>query len=140
MQLRSMLRLEGVNGNQLKAEGLICAGNNEELMQASSLFLSATSWASFRPFFAYLTPGMRHTSFLILHKFSGWVTCPIGSAEAALPRHDSPMRNRPGQDFSYTVLHEGAVNFDSNACQLRKFAPVDFDSAQRPSVTLVTAP
>jgi hypothetical protein len=43
MQLRSMLRLEGVNGNQLKAEGLICAGNNEELMQASSLFLSATS-------------------------------------------------------------------------------------------------
>ena len=72
----------------------------------------------------------------------GHIPClrPIGSAAAALPRHDSPRRNRPGQDFSYTVLHEGPVNFDSNSCQLRKFAPVDFDSSQRSSVTLVTAP
>ncbi len=38
------------------------------------------------------------------------------------------------------MLHEVTVNFDSNSCQLRKFAPVDFDSAQRSSVTLVTVP
>ena len=53
---------------------------------------------------------------------------------------DSPKQNRQGQDCRYAMLHEGAVNFDSNACQLRKFAPVDFDSSQRSSVTLVPDP
>jgi len=56
------------------------------------------------------------------------------------PRLDSPKQNRQGQDFSYTVLHEGTVNFDSSSCQLRKFAPVDFDSSRRSSVTLVPGP
>ncbi len=53
---------------------------------------------------------------------------------------DSPKQNRKGQDFSYTVLHEVTVNFDSNSCQLWKFALVDFDSSQRSSVTLVPEP
>jgi hypothetical protein len=33
----------GIEWQSKKTEGLICAGNNEELMQARSLFLSATS-------------------------------------------------------------------------------------------------
>ena len=38
------------------------------------------------------------------------------------------------------MLQDGTVNFDSNSCQIRKFAAVDFDSSQRFGVTLVAAP